>query len=136
MQWFFDIVIAMMENAGFIRIGDVEVYLKNMIVIWSGAFADIPDGWALCDGTNGTPDLRLKFVFGANIPASVGVTGGTFDHDHDFAGDGHHHRLAPGTGVAGGTDIHDSTGDDPATGTTDLESTLPPYYVLAFIMKL
>lgn len=30
------------------------------IIIWSGSA--VPDGWALCDGTNGTPDLRGRFV--------------------------------------------------------------------------
>ena len=33
-----------------------------MILIWSGAVVDIPAGWALCDGNNGT---RGKFVVGA-----------------------------------------------------------------------
>ena len=27
------------------------------IIMWSGTAADIPTGWALCDGTGGTPDL-------------------------------------------------------------------------------
>lgn len=35
------------------------------IVIWSGAVNAVPDGWALCDGENGTPDLRGRFVYGA-----------------------------------------------------------------------
>lgn len=29
---------------------------------WLGAMADIPDGWVLCDGNNGTPDLRDQFI--------------------------------------------------------------------------
>ena len=32
------------------------------IIMWSGNIADIPSGWALCDGSNGTPDLTDKFV--------------------------------------------------------------------------
>lgn len=39
--------------------------MANMILIWSGAVVDIPAGWALCDGNNGTPDLRGKFLIGA-----------------------------------------------------------------------
>lgn len=39
--------------------------MKCIIVIWSGAVVDIPAGWALCDGNNGTPDLRDKLVIGA-----------------------------------------------------------------------
>lgn len=44
---------------------------KGTIVIWSGAADAIPSGWALCDGTNGTPNLSGHFVFGAgnDIPA-------------------------------------------------------------------
>ncbi|NEO56480.1 MAG: hypothetical protein F6K54_27420, partial [Okeania sp. SIO3B5] len=35
------------------------------IMMWSGTESDIPQGWALCDGTNGTPDLRGRFLVGA-----------------------------------------------------------------------
>lgn len=39
--------------------------MKNIICIWAGAIVDIPAGWALCDGNDGRPDLRDKFVIGA-----------------------------------------------------------------------
>lgn len=49
------------------------------IVMWSGAISAVPSGWRLCDGTNGTPDLRDKFVIGARSdsggPARTFVTG-------------------------------------------------------------
>lgn len=48
----------------------------GVIVLWSGNFGSIPAGWVLCDGTNGTPDLRNRFVFGANVTGDVGTTGG------------------------------------------------------------
>ena len=32
------------------------------IIMWSGTLANIPSGWFLCDGANGTPDLRSKMV--------------------------------------------------------------------------
>ena len=35
------------------------------IMLWSGIVSAIPESWALCDGTNGTPDLRDRFVVGA-----------------------------------------------------------------------
>lgn len=46
------------------------VFKKGMIIDWYGAINNIPTGWHLCDGTNGTPDLRDKFVLGAggNFP--------------------------------------------------------------------
>jgi len=46
------------------------------IIMWSGAIAAIPTGWVLCDGTNGTPNLRSRFVIGAGSTYAVGDTGG------------------------------------------------------------
>ncbi len=37
----------------------------GVVIMWSGAVAEIPSGWVLCDGDNGTPDLRGRFVAGA-----------------------------------------------------------------------
>ncbi len=45
------------------------------IAIWSGAIADIPARFHLCDGTHDTPDLRDRFVM-ATIPDLVGLTSG------------------------------------------------------------
>jgi len=39
---------------------------KGMIVMWSGDVNAIPLGWALCDGNNGTPDLRGRFIASIN----------------------------------------------------------------------
>ncbi len=44
-----------------------------MIVIWYGTTLTVPSGWALCDGTNNTPDLRDKFIVGGG--GSLPVTG-------------------------------------------------------------
>lgn len=46
------------------------------IIMWSGAVVDIPTGWALCDGSDGTPDLRDRFVVGAGGAYAVDDTGG------------------------------------------------------------
>lgn len=35
---------------------------KGMIVMWAGDDNNIPIGWHLCDGSNGTPDLRGRFI--------------------------------------------------------------------------
>jgi hypothetical protein len=58
------------------------------IILWSGSVASIPADWALCDGTNGTPDLRNRFVVGAGSTYAVDETGeGSIpEHSHD-AGD-------------------------------------------------
>lgn len=47
--------------------------LTNMIVFWAGLSSAIPAGWALCDGTAGTPDLRDKFIVGGG--GALAVTG-------------------------------------------------------------
>lgn len=49
------------------------------IIIWSGAQAAIPSGWFLCNGANGTPDLRDRFIVGAGTSYAVGASGGSKD---------------------------------------------------------
>lgn len=46
------------------------------IIMWSGSIASVPAGWFLCDGANGTPDLRNRFVVGAGDAYAVADTGG------------------------------------------------------------
>jgi len=54
----------------------------GIIVLWSGLLSAIPSGWLLCDGTNGTPDLRDRFITGAANGANPGTTGGSNTHTH------------------------------------------------------
>ena len=68
------------------------------IIIWSGAVSAIPTGWVLCNGSNSTPDLRDRFVVGANGTYPVGSLGGEARvtltegnlpaHNHSFSGSG------------------------------------------------
>ncbi|NET62429.1 MAG: hypothetical protein F6K47_41915 [Symploca sp. SIO2E6] len=46
-------------------------------MMWSGTVDNIPQGWVVCDGDNGTPDLRDRFLLGA---------GGKKDTTHKKAG--------------------------------------------------
>lgn len=48
----------------------------GVVCMWSGTQADIPDGWALCDGQDGRPDLRGRFIVGAGGDYAAGATGG------------------------------------------------------------
>ena len=48
----------------------------GVIVLWSGSEDRIPDGWTLCNGQNGAPDLRDRFVVGAGASYAVDETGG------------------------------------------------------------
>ena len=49
---------------------------KGTILPWYGKSSDIPEGFALCDGTKGTPDLRNRFLVGAGSNYALGDTGG------------------------------------------------------------
>lgn len=110
--------------------------IKGMIVLWSGSIETIPWGWHLCDGDNGTPDLRSKFVVGAGPGMPPDLEGGTFTHDHTFTGDSHAHGIDSGSDIESGIGYNNYTQWEPAVGTTDESAHLPPYYALAFIMKL
>ena len=50
---------------------------SGCIIIWSGSISTIPSGYYLCNGSNGTPDLRDKFVVGAGNSYVVGATSDT-----------------------------------------------------------
>lgn len=108
---------------------------SGIIMIWSGAVVNIPAGWVLCDGDNGTPNLLQRFIVGAGDLYNVGDNGGTIQHTHNFTGDGHSHDLTGGAQIQSGTDFDDVVSVEVGHGTTDLSIGLPPYYALAFIMK-
>jgi hypothetical protein len=52
---------------------------SGLIAMWSGSIATIPAGWYLCNGANGTPDLRNRFIVGAGSTYAVAATGGSAD---------------------------------------------------------
>ena len=116
----------------------------------------------MCNGANGTPDLRSSFIIGAGSTYSVGQTGGSADaivvsHTHTATSTvtdpGHVHNIynpAGGGGLSGrdlNADQSQSTPTATATtgitvattnataGTSGTNANLPPYYALAFIMK-
>ena len=51
----------------------------GMISLWYGSIGSVPAGWYLCDGSNGTPDLRNRFIVGAGSTYAVNATGGSAD---------------------------------------------------------
>ena len=176
--------------------GNDSAIPKGVIAMWSGVLADVPATWALCDGTNGTPDLRDKFVIGAGPVKAVGAKGGAAisilsaenlpshthsgsvsavgDHTHAgstasagahnhgylttlYSGEGwgyagannyHMNRFNATTGDAGshahsfttagaGGHSHSYTTNGGDQGTkSQAFSIIPPFFALAFIMKL
>jgi hypothetical protein len=135
------------------------------IFLWSGSIGSIPAGYVLCNGSNGTPDLRDRFVVGAGSTYSVDATGGSANaivvsHTHTATSavtdPGHNHTSGTtayaGTsvlqaGAQGGTApngsvqvISATTGVTVATtvnsaGTSGTNANLPPYFALCYIMK-
>tara|TARA_A100001388_G_scaffold143666_1_gene106593 strand:+ start:5328 stop:6995 length:1668 start_codon:yes stop_codon:yes gene_type:complete len=53
----------------------ITSFVSGMIIMYNSATA--PSGWYLCDGNNGTPDLRDRFIVGAGNAYSQGATGGS-----------------------------------------------------------
>lgn len=109
---------------------------QNIIAMWSGSSGNIPPGWQLCDGTNGTPNLRNRFIIGSQGNLNIGDTGGSTSHSHNFTSDGHFH-LNAGTGVIRvGAVRSEDTAISYDTALTDPESGRPPWYTLAIIMRM
>jgi microcystin-dependent protein len=133
------------------------------IIIWSGSATALPTGWAICDGTNGTPNLTGRFVLGYQSGTyNVGATGGSSNvtlapinlppHEHTYSSNtanGNPNSDSVGvvnggigtvanvtnssTTLSTGSVILDSTGA-PVGGPAAF-SIMPPYYVLAYIMR-
>ena len=113
------------------------------IIMWSGDTSSIPTGWQLCDGTNGTPDLRNRFVMGAGSTYPVGNTGGNADsvvvehshtindHNHTFSGSGSDNVDISVSGTTGDqSQSHNHSFTTNTTGDHSHEGTIPtPLYV-------
>lgn len=126
----------------------------GLICIWSGS--EVPNGWTLCDGTNGTPDLRGRFVLGESVSHQIGATGGSEDvtltvaqmpeHEHveNVGKSGVSKKLVTYSGSGGSiAGVYASASDTSIgqivvktdrTGSSQPHPNMPPYYVLAYIM--
>ena len=132
---------------------------SGCILIWSGAANAIPTGYVICDGNNSTPDLRDRFVIGANNNYAVDATGGATTDTVTSTGNYYGATRTGSTGVSGAELVtiatqnyvynHSvnrfatSTGYNRLISTLTLNNisvsgtvdTLPPYYALCYIMK-
>lgn len=108
----------------------------GIIYGWTGNPLYLPDGFVICDGTNGTPDLRDRFIVGALNTYGVGEKNGVTVHVHSFTSDLHAHFLEAGTNIAAGATIDNNFTPTNIQGTTDQSDLTPPFYALCFLMKL
>ena len=110
----------------------ISAFVSGMIMMYNSATA--PSGWYLCDGNNGTPDLRDKFIVGAGSSYSVGDNGGNNTVTISGTTDGHNtpisasnqSRLQPVSFQADNNHTHNFSGSG---------DNRPPYYALTYIMK-
>lgn len=113
---------------------------SGIITIWHGTLASIPGGWALCNGTQGTPDLRNRFIICYGDNYDIGDVGGVGFHTHLINIDSHVHSypfttvgdISDGAPRAGNRHLNSATD----SGTSSAVMARPPYYAFAFIMKL
>lgn len=116
------------------------------IIMFNGKAEEIPSGWVICDGTNGTPNLINKFIKGSNI---AGSTGGASQVTLSVAQlPPHRHKVskcwygrsdnANDRNVIRWDDSFDQN-SQVWTGETGLGlpiDIIPPYYTLIYIMKV
>jgi len=114
------------------------------IIMWSGSVDNVPDGWTLCDGTDGAPDLKNRFVAGAGGAYSVGETGGAAQvqlsvseippHSHTVSNIGPNSKPYSPYGDSGAYDTGGTMSTDSAGG-DEAHENRPPFYALAYIMR-
>tara|TARA_B100000131_G_scaffold308791_1_gene338535 strand:- start:18 stop:1049 length:1032 start_codon:yes stop_codon:yes gene_type:complete len=128
-----------------------SIFVQGMIIMWNSTVATIPTGFVLCDGSNGTPDLRGRFVVGHhpnNNDYDINDTGGsesvtltvaqmpshkhdtTFDNKKYFPGGG---STSISFGGAGGYPADTFSMSNEGGGQS--HENRPPYYALCYIMK-
>lgn len=122
------------------------------IIMWSGSIDSIPTDWALCDGSNNTPNLKDRFVVGAGNGYNPGDTGGENtvtlninqipSHDHLVYGQDNNAVATGNVSNEVANVASRGSGNAFFSRTTSLSGggqaheNRPPYYALAFIMRI
>jgi hypothetical protein len=116
-------------------------YPKGTILPFAGKFTTIPQGWHICDGTNGTVNLIDRLPYGASTDGQVGdATQGSATHHHTYNGTtSQPHGVDNPHVQQGGNAALNVKGTDHThdfSGTTSDTSSLPPVTRVYFIQKI
>lgn len=94
---------------------------------------DIPDGWALCDGSGGTPDFRDHFIILGSDGTAASAGDNTADLSYTFASVSHEHQgaiVSTAYGRVSGYHAATQSHTHTLSETVDFK---PPYYAMVFI---
>lgn len=94
-----------------------KLFPKGTILMFGGSISDIPEGWSICDGSNGTPNLIDKFI---KSSTTAGDTGG--DNEVTLTIDNlppHTHTVESGTVNTSTDGDHSHTYTSPVMGMSD-----------------
>lgn len=117
------------------------------IMIWNGPENTIPKGWALCDGQDGRPDFRDKFVLGSGGNHPVDSVGGEEKHTLTVTEmPSHQHRFSAytSTSTTGNYTLVGSKGAGSTkdiggveyTGSSNPHNNMPPFISKLYIIKV
>jgi len=131
---------------------------KGGIIAWAPTVANIENGvlippptWALCDGSNGTPDLRGRFILGSGHGAGLTIRGlhtkGGLEmvtllesqmpaHDHHYTNRTVGATTPHGNSYQVARSDWESSQPTSKTGGNQPHENMPPFYVLTYIIKL
>lgn len=94
------------------------------IIPWFGQLANIPSGFLLCDGSQGTPDLRNRFIVGAGNTYALSAIGGADTVKLTGTQIGNHYHFT-------GWHNNNNTGRYPTTAGTLHNPAFPSGYSIA-----
>lgn len=118
------------------------------VIMWGKSVEEIPEGWHVCNGEAGTPDLRGRFIIGSNDKYEVGAIGGEEEHVLTTKEmPAHNHSISSYVNNAGSTSSRvvlttttpsgtKATTYTANTGESAAHNNMPPYYALVYIMKI
>ena len=87
------------RDVAYIYCNGASIVPVDGVLIWTGLLANIPAGWELCDGGNGRPDYRERFIRGAANGVDPGGVGGSDTHTHvDDIGGSHNNHTQTSSG--------------------------------------